>query len=409
MAAITKSNQIIPELFAEAVQGAFASQTAFMGARTASLGIVVAMGNFPQAEPSAIGSQVSVPYFGSLGEFESTSDGSAATAKTPSMTKEYGTVDRGTMNFELTTWANSVPVPGVSPYEEYARQILAASERYADKKVIDAAVAGNNQLVLDVYSSTSPRNFDYDLLVDALGLWGDFGSLDEVAALAVHSKTMIDMLKLKDSTGRPILVQPNEPGVPPMIFGKPLIVSDRLPVDNSALTAVTSGGVPVLTVSGTTNREGGTGPVRPVNVKIMATTVGARGAWKFKLSIDGGNTYTADDYYTSAATVELIDPLDPAGGKLGITVAIAAGTVLATTEYWTFKSILKHTSLLLKKKAIAFWYNAQYAGVLQSVPVPANDSVIYAAHLYSVAHRYVRLPGQPLPGVVKIRHNAAGL
>jgi hypothetical protein len=35
--------------------------------------------------------------------------------------------------------------------------------------------------------------------------------------------------------------------------------------------------------------------------------------------------------------------------------------------------------------------------------------VIYAAHLYSVAHRYVRLPGQPLPGVVKIRHNAAGL
>lgn len=408
MAAITKTNQIIPELFAEAVEGAFASQNAFMGSQSANLGIVVAMGTFPQADAKSIGSQVSIPYFGSLGEFASASDGVASTAATSTMTKEYGTIDRGTMNFELTTWAGSVPVPGKSPYEEYARQIVAASTRYADKKVIDAAVAGNNQLVLDVFSATSPRNFDYDLLVDGLGLWGDFGSLDEVAAIAVHSKTMIDMLKLKDSTGRPILVQPNEAGVPPMVFGKPLIVSDRLPVDNSSLTAVTSAGTPVLTLTASTNREGGTGPVRPVNAKVVCTTGGARGTWKFKLSIDGGATYTADDLYTSAATVELTDPLDPAGGKLGITINIAAGTAVLA-EYWTFKTILKHTSLLLKKNSLAFWYNASYAGVLQSVPVPANDSVIYAAHLYSVAHRYVRMPGQPLPGVVKIRHNAAGL
>jgi len=410
MPAISKSNQIIPELFAEAVEGAFASASAFMGAESVNLGIVQVNGSFPQAGPDKIGSTVSVPYFGSLGEFQARTDGTAASASSASMTKEQGTVDCGTLGFELTTWAGSVPVPGKSPYEEYARQVLAASERWCDRKIIDAACAGNNQLVLDVYSSTAPRNMDYDVIVKALGLWRDRGRLNEVAAIAVSSATMIDLLQLKDSTGRPLLVQPNEPGVPPMVFGKPLIVSDRLPTDNSALTSVVSAGTtpPTITVAASVNREGITGPARPCDIKIACTTGGARGTWKFKLSIDGGLTYTADDYYTSAATVALVDPLDPAGGLLGITLTINTGTA-ATDNTWTFKTITKHTSLLLKKNSLVFWYNAQYAGVLQSVAVPLNDSMIYAAHLYSVAHRYVRMPGQNLPGVVKIRHNAQGL
>jgi len=410
MATITKSNQIIPELFAEAVDGAFASASAFMGAEAVNLGIVQVNGSFPQAGPDKIGSTVSVPYFGSLGEFVSRTDGTPATATASSMSKEQGTIDCGTLGFELTTWAGSVPVPGRSPYEVYAGQVLQAAERWCDRKIIDAACAGNNQLVYDVYSSTTPKNMDYDVLVSSLGLWRDRGRLNEIAAIAVSSATMIDLLKLKDAVGRPLLVLPNEPGIPPVIFGKPLIVSDRLPTDNSSLTAVTSAGTspPTITVATSANREGITGPVRPADIKIACTTTGALGAWKFKLSIDGGATFTADDAYTSGATVELLDPLDPAGGKLGITLSIAAGSASANNT-WVFKTITKQTSLLLKKNSLVFWYNAQYAGVLQSVPVPLNDSMIYASHLYSVAHRYIRLPGQNLPGVVKIRHNAGGL
>jgi hypothetical protein len=85
-------------------------------------------------------------------------------------------------------------------------------------------------------------------------------------------------------------------------WGKPLIVSDSLPKDNSVLGAVTSTGTtpPVITVANSANREGGTGPVRPINVVIACTTTGTLGTWKFKISIDGGATFGAADQYTSA-------------------------------------------------------------------------------------------------------------
>jgi hypothetical protein len=141
---------------------------------------------------------------------------------------------------------------------------------------------------------------------------------------------------------------------------------------------------------------------------VECTTSGARGTWVLRYSIDGGATFaTVATGITSAATVALTDPLDPAAGLLGVTLNIATGNA-STDNVWTAQSILKHTSLLLKKNSIAFWFNAKYAGVLQSVPVPQNDSMIYASHLYSVGHRYVRMPGQPYPGVVAIRHNAGG-
>lgn len=415
MATTAAAQMIFPPLYAEAVEGAFASQAAFTGSLAASLGIVKIDGTFPQSGNNVIGQTVKVPYFGSLGEFVARTDGTAASATQFSVSEESGTVTCGTLGFELTTWANSTPMPGKSPYEEAARQVLAAAERRMDSLILaEMAKITGNALVLDRYNSASPVNISYDLLTDGLGMWSDFGDLNEVAGVAVHGKVYNDLLKVKNAIGEPMLIdftQINGRTVPVLKhWGKPIIVSDRLPKGDSVLTAVDGAhGVPVLTVANSTNREGGTGPVRPIDVKIMATTVGARGTWKFKLSIDGGATYTADDYYTSATTVALTDPLDPAGGLLGVTVSIAAGTVLATTEYWTFKSTVKHTSLILKKGAAAFWYNAAYAGVLQSVQVPLNDSVINASHLYGVAHRYSRLPGQPYPGVVVIRHNGGGL
>lgn len=416
MGTTAKANMIFPPLYAEAVEGAFASQDAFTSAKAKALGIVRIDGTFPQAGNNVIGSTVKVPYFNSLGEFVARTDGTPATATTFSASEETGTVTCGTLGFDLTTWANSTPMPGASPYEEAARQVMRASERYMDSLIIaELAKTTNNALVLDRYSATTPRNLDYDMLTDGVGLWSDFADLDELAAVIVHGKVYNDLLKVKDGMGNPMLIGDGEVGGMKVRtlkhWGTPLIVSDRMPKSDSVLTAVTALGslVPTITVANSTNREGGTGPVRPIDVRLYVTTVGARGTWKFKLSIDGGATYTADDYYTSAATVALTDPLDPAGGLLGVTLTIGTGTTLATTEGASFKSTMKHTSLIVKKNCAAFWFNAQYAGVLQQVPVPLNDSVISASHLYGVAHRYSRLPGQPYPGVVVIRHNGGGL
>lgn len=418
MSVISKSNAPVPELFAEAVDGAFASEKALLGSLAIKLGIVKTDGSFPQAGPDKIGETVSVPYFGTLGEYVSRTDGTPATPQAFTTEKESATIGLGTLGFEMTTWANANPLPGRSPYEEAARQVMAAAERYADRVVIDAAVnvaAGSNAIVIDRFSASSPVSIGYDLLTDGLGAWRDFGNLTELAAIAMHSKVFNDMLKVKNAHGEPMLidyVDIDGQKVPAFKhWGKPIIVSDRMPTGDSVLSAVTSAGTspPTITVAASTNREGKVGPVRPCDVKIAATTGGARGTWKFKLSLDGGTTWaTIDDAYTSAATVELNDPYDPAGGKLGLTLTIATGTA-STDNTWSFKTTMKHTTLLLKKGAIAFWYNAKYAGVLQSVPVPMNDSVQYASHLYSVAHRYKRMGGQPVPGVVVMRHNGSSL
>lgn len=413
MAATTQSQVVSPVLFTEAVQGAFASKNAFAGSLAQQLGIVIINDQFPMAGKEAIGQTIEIPYFSSIGEFQdNVSDGTAATTKQMSQTNEQGTVIRGTLGFEVSRWAKAASniQGGMDIYTAAGEQAVISGQRYMDRKIIDAAVAGNNQLVKDVYSSSTPVNISYDLLIDSLGLWGDFGGLDQVAALAVHSKVMVDLMKLKDTTGRPLLTMPVD-GVdqPPRFMGKPVIVSDRLPLDNSTMSAVTLAGTspPVITLTNSANRENGTGPVRPMQLKVACTTGGALGTWKFKISLDNGNTYTAADGYTSAATVALTDPLDPAGGLLGVTLNIAAGSA-TNDNTWSASTILKHTSLLLKRGALAFWYN-RAALQLATIPVPLADTVQAALHMYCVAYRYQRLAGQPYPGVVKIRHNAGSL
>ena len=82
MGTTAKANMIFPPLYAEAVEGAFASQDAFVSAKAKALGIVRIDGSFPQAGNNVIGSTIKVPYFNSLGEFVARTDGTAATATT---------------------------------------------------------------------------------------------------------------------------------------------------------------------------------------------------------------------------------------------------------------------------------------------------------------------------------------
>lgn len=404
MAQTNKNDFLHPELVEEAVQAALGKENAFMGSLAASLGIVKINDSFGGGADN-IGDLVTVPQFSAIGRFEKLADGASSTTKKITQSKEQAQVTRGTLSFEMTRWARSgfKGTGGSDPYEEIARQVVAQATEYMDEEIMAAAVTGTEQLVVDKYNSSTPRNLDWDLLVDAKSMFRDFQS--DIAAIAIHSRTQGDLSKLKDTTGRPLLTDPvGQDGVA-RIMGYPVIVSDRLPVDNSAMTAVTATGTtpPTITLSNTT---GFTGAVRPVDLRIECTLAGARGTWKFRWSLDGGSNWTEN--VTSAATVDLVDPLDPvAGSLLGITLNIATGNA-AVDNVWTAKSILKHTSLILKRNSLAFWYN-RAALSLQTVPVPQNDSVIGAMHCYSVAHRYKRVNGTPLPGVVKIRHNAGGL
>lgn len=397
-----------PETLVEAVQGAFAQKTAFMGSQLAALGVVAVRGQMPQGGPKAIGTTITIPYFGVIGAFVNNPDGSAISPQKLQQTTETNTITRDSLAFQVSRWAegNAAVNPNVGdPYEEAARQIVVQAQRAMDKRIITAAAA-SGVYVKDVYSSGAPVTMSWDLCVDAkFQGWGD--EQEDVAAILVHSQTHKDMLKLKDTTGRPLLLASQTLGGPVNEFaGLPVIVSDRVPLTGSTMGSVTSSGTspPVATLTGT--------PLGAWQLQLDCVVGGAHGTATYRFSTDGGNTWSANVTTNAtpgtavALTDTAIDSIVGVNGATGISVAFAAGTFNAD-NLWTSTTSVKTTSLLLKKNALAFWYADQYLRLQTAEDVTA-DTDIAAMHLYAVAHRYRRVPNGTKAGVVQIVHNVSG-
>jgi hypothetical protein len=204
-------------------------------------------------------------------------------------------------------------------------------------------------------------------------------------------------MKQKDASGKPMLLDPvNGDGVY-RYMGRPVSISDGLTVAG-ALSGVTSSGTtpPAVTISTNT-------PNRKINLRIICTTLGARGTSKIKWSFDGGVTYS--DATLTAATVDLTEYRAgyTAGESTGLTISMA-NAAAAVDNVWVASPIHKYQTLICKRGALAFWFN-QGALQLQTETNIANDSQKYALHLYHVAHRYQRTPGSTRGGIVSIFHN----
>jgi hypothetical protein len=248
---------------------------------------------------------------------------------------------------------------------------------------------------------------DWDLAVDAqMDGWGDEAH-DDVAAMLCHSQTHKGLLKLKDSTGRTLLLSSQVNGGPVDTFcGLPLVVSDRAPLTGSVMGSVTSSGTspPVATLAGT--------PLGAFKLLLDCVIGGAHATATFRFSVDNGSTWS-DPITTLAATTatHLIDPAVDStigvNGKTGLTVAFAAGTFNAD-NLWTANTALKATTMLLKRNSLAFWFN-QAALSLQTDKDIRADAFEGAMHLYGAAHRYKRRPGSAKSsGVIQIVHNVVG-
>jgi hypothetical protein len=208
-----------PELLDDALKGMFAGMMVMKKSGAAIVKVGMPAGK------AKLGEKVIVPYFGTVGELEDlAADGDALTPKSLATTEEEATVQHSGIALEATVWAS---LSGVEdPYMEGGRQIMVAVERRADKALIDVAIAsGTGLLTLDVYSAGTPRTIDYDLVVDGKMKWND--EQDDIACMVIHSKVKGDMLKLKDSTGRPLFVDGNQ-GELDRFCGIPVLVSDRL-------------------------------------------------------------------------------------------------------------------------------------------------------------------------------------
>lgn len=391
-------NDLDVQILEDTVRGMFAGKNAFVGSRLVSAGAVVINDQMPGGR-DWIGNEITVPFFGVIGDFADNPEDTAVTPSVLKSTHEKATVARSSLAFEVTKWARGSSPNNEDPYEECSRQIRVAAEREIDRLCV--AAAAGTPLVNDVYSASSPVNLDYDVVVDSRAKWGDEQA--DIVGMVVHSRVEAGLRKLKSANGDPLLVDNMRDGnFVTTLHGIPVIVSDRVPLTGSSMSSVTEAGTtpPDFTISGT--------PLGPWNLKIVVTVGGARGTFKFKFSTDGGQTYSAE--LTSAASVDLIDTagdsLVGVNGKTGLTVAIENASA-DTDNVYTATAKLKATSLILQKGALAFWFNRNAMSLETDKDILKHNDVA-AMHLYYAAHRYRRRIGGSKPGVVAITHNVPG-
>ncbi len=395
-----------PQILTEVVQGEFSGKDAFNDSRLVRAGVAIVNGTMPEGGPEALGTTITVPRFGVIGEFTAVAENVAGVPNKVSMATETATIGHDFLGFEATVWAraNGRLFPGASgdPYTEASRQILLAANRRIDELLITEALT-SGVYVKASYSSTTPVYMSYDLAIDTrFDAWGD--EQDDIAAIMVHSQVTKDLLKLKDGNGRPMLTASQGEGGPLDTFaGLAVITSDRLPITGSTMSTVVSTGTspPVLTLAGT--------PLGAWRLQIDALT-GDATTLTFRFSVDGGNTWSGTvTALDDSVAVALIDPAADSvvgrNGKTGLTVAFAAGTFNAD-NLWTSNVQMKATSILLKKNAFAFWYNKNLLQ-LQTDKDIRRDTNEAAMHLYSAPHRYVRRPGGTKAGVAHITHNVS--
>ena len=410
MTITTKDDMLSPQILVDVIRGEFRGKNAFMGSTLVSSGAVSVNGSMPKGGQGAIGKLIDVPYFGTIGEFADNPDGSSVTPQKLGQVMEQATIARSSLAVETSVWAQGVgqvdPALG-DPYQEGAMQARAAAVREMDKQIISKIAA--TPLVMAKYSATVPSYLDWDAIIDATSLWGDEG--EDIVAMVTHSRAIADLAKLRDSTGRPLLLQSMTEGsrMIRQFNGVPLIVSDRTPLTGSTMGTVTSSGTTPPTVTLAVSDATKLGPW---NLIIDCVVGGSsNGTATFRFSVDGGSHYSATIVIPSGGGAIVLndtatDSLVGVNGKTGITATFANGTYNADNQ-WVSTANLKVSSLILQSGAAAFWYNAGRLGTKQDTDILADTDII-ALHLYYVAHLYRRRRMGTRPGVVALTHNVRG-
>ena len=382
------------QVLADMLPGHFKRKNALMGSGLASSRAVIVSGTFP-GNKVGLGT-VTVPRFGTIGEFADNPEDTAAVPVALKSTNEQATPARSSLAIEVTKWSSLESEQGQDPYQEGLRQIDVAAEREMDRIMVAKAAA--TPLVRDVYSATVPAYLDWDTMADGFSMWGD--EEEDAAAVIVHSAVANGMRKLRDANGHLLLVESMVDGRKVKKIGNTtVVVSNKVPLTSSSMGTVTETGAAVGGVGLT-----GT-PTGAWDLRIRIILGGARGTATFQFSTDGGGTWSAT--LTTAATVVLTDTATDSlvgnNGTTGLTATFGVATYDVLSVY-SSTALLKATSLIVQPGALAFWFNAN-ALTLQTDRDILKDNALAAMHLYYVAHLYVRRAGSSYPGVVALKHN----
>lgn len=367
-----KDNVIHQDVLEDAISAAWENVEAL-----ADTGAVILNKSFGDGEK--IPKKIQVPYFGSLGRYETLADGAEASDSGLEQYDEEAEVKRSAKESGITRWAAS----GVGdPYEETATQITDGAKFYLDEALIKVAsdTTDWSHLLVDKYNSGSPKTLDYSMFVEAKMKYRD--RQNNIAAVVMASKVMADMYNLTDDVGRPLLTDAKDGGLP-RILGVPIVVSDALAP--SGFSGVTASGTtpPATTVLGEPISDG-------LSFRLEITKAGARGTAEFRWTSGDGHWRNG---VKTAASVKL--------GDTGATVEFESAN-FATNNVYTFTPSGKYKTLLLKKNSLIAWAPPPFIEVSRK---PGRDMSVITSNFYTAVHRYSRLPGEPRGGVVIIGHN----
>lgn len=226
MAVTKRSDLIVPEVLEDAIRGEFAGAKALYGSGASFV--------TPRGFPSNArgGDKITIPYFGTIGEFEDLANNEGGSGAVPAltpakitMTDEEATVQHSGKAFEITNWSQLAAVYA-DPYAEAARQMREGLERMADAKLL--AQANTSTLVHDIYSSTNAAGSEpeWDELLEARFKFGD--EQNDIALMVMHSDVVLRLLQQADTQGRPIWQDVlKSGGLPAEVLGVPVKMSDR--------------------------------------------------------------------------------------------------------------------------------------------------------------------------------------
>ena len=108
MTITTASQMLDPQILVDAVRGVLAQKNAFMGSILVSGGAVQVSGTMPEGGANAIGNTITVPYFGTIGEFANNADGSSVVPSQLAQTSETATITRDSLAAEISIWAQGI-------------------------------------------------------------------------------------------------------------------------------------------------------------------------------------------------------------------------------------------------------------------------------------------------------------
>src|SRR5687768_13885336 len=119
----------------ETARSVFRGKNAFMGSTLVSSGAVKVNSSMPAQGQATIGTEIRMPYFGSLPGFVNNPDGSAISSVTAiRASSETATVARSSMAVDVSIWAQG-NAADVDPYEESVRLMMEQAERRMDELI----------------------------------------------------------------------------------------------------------------------------------------------------------------------------------------------------------------------------------------------------------------------------------